>query len=209
MDKFGYAFCRGRIFETIENDYGQYDNPIDVFWTTGACMLVRSGLFKLTGGFDPDFFAHFEEIDFCWRMKNRGYRFVFVPQSHVYHVGGGTLPKSNPKKTYLNFRNNLSCLYKNLPSEILIKTLFIRMIMDGLSAFRFLVKLKIKDFFAVIKAHFHFYSRIKGMRKFRRSEKQFLNRKFHNEIYPGNIVVDFFLRKKISYSSLKWNPTKI
>ncbi len=208
IDKYGYAFCRGRIFDSLENDYGQYDKSIDIFWATGACMLVRSGLFKLTGGFDSNFFAHFEEIDFCWRMKNRGYRFVFVPQSHVFHVGGGTLPKSNPKKTYLNFRNNLSCLYKNLPSENLRKTIFVRLVLDGLSGFQFLFKLKFKDFFAIIKAHFHFYSDIKRMREFRKAEKQFRNRKFHNEIYPKSIVVDFFFRKKITFSVLQWNPDR-
>ncbi len=208
IDKFGYAFCRGRIFDTIESDYGQYNNKIDVFWTTGACMLVRSELFKLSGGFDADFFAHFEEIDYCWRMKNRGYRFVYNPESFVYHVGGGTLPKTNPLKTYLNYRNNLTCLYKNLPPETLKRTIFIRLLLDGLSSFRFIIKFKIAEFFAIIKAHFHFYAQIPKLKKFRDSEERFLNRKVHNEIYQGNIVKEYFVKKRISFAALKWNPER-
>ncbi|MCF8380939.1 MAG: glycosyltransferase family 2 protein [Bacteroidales bacterium] len=208
IDKYGYAFCRGRIFDTVENDYGQYNKSIDVFWTTGACMMVRSGLFKLTGGFDADFFAHFEEIDYCWRLKNRGYRFVFTANSHVFHVGGGTLHSSNPWKTYLNYRNNLSCMYKNLPPDILSKTVFIRLVLDGISSLRFLWKFKFGDFFAVIKAHFHFYSAIPRLRKFRASELQFVNRKFHKEMYPGNLVKEYFISKKISFSALKWSPER-
>lgn len=208
IDKYGYAFCRGRIFDSVENDYGQYNNTVDVFWATGACMMIRSGLFKLSGGFDPDFFAHFEEIDYCWRMKNRGYRFVYTPDSHVFHIGGGTLPATNPWKTYLNYRNNLVCLYKNLPAESLRRTIFIRLLLDGISSFRFILKFKIGDFLAIIKAHFYFYGQISKLKEFRKSELQFVNRKFHKEIYPGSIVREFYLKKKISFLSLKWNPVR-
>src|SRR6056297_2072863 len=133
IDKYGYTFCRGRIFNAIEEADNIPDNPTEVFWTTGGCMLIRAELFWEGGGFDDHFFAHMEEVDLCWRLKNKGYKLALVPGSKVYHVGGGTLPKSNPFKTYLNFRNNLLLLYKNLPEEILRKTIRRRMLLDGLS----------------------------------------------------------------------------
>ncbi|MDO9615173.1 MAG: glycosyltransferase family 2 protein, partial [Bacteroidota bacterium] len=133
IDKFGYPFCRGRIFDEIEADEGQYDNTVDIFWATGACMFIRSDLFRAVGGFDADFWAHMEEIDLCWRLKNRGFRVVYTPESTVYHLGGGSLSYDNPKKLYLNFRNNLWLLYKNLPSNQLFYILFIRMMLDGVA----------------------------------------------------------------------------
>ena len=122
IDKYGFPFCRGRIFGKVEQDTGQYDNTIDVFWATGACLMIRSEVFKKVGGLDDEFFAHMEEIDLCWRLKNRAYRIVCVPESTVYHVGGGTLHTEHPYKTYLNFRNNLLMLYKNLPHNSLTRT---------------------------------------------------------------------------------------
>ena len=138
IDKYGYPFCRGRIFQNLETDEGQYDAPMEVFWATGACMFVRAGLFLKCGGLDDSFFAHMEEIDFCWRMKNMGYRIFCCPQSKVYHIGGGTLPKKSPRKTYLNFRNNLSLLVKNLPDNKLRSVIVYRIFLDWIAAFKFL-----------------------------------------------------------------------
>ena len=133
IDYLGYPYCRGRVFNEVEQDNGQYDNIIDVFWASGACMVVRSALFFKVGALDDDFFAHMEEIDLCWRLNARGYRVVCVPQSTVYHVGGGTLNVESPRKTYLNFRNNLLMLYKNLPKKDLDKVLRIRKWLDYLA----------------------------------------------------------------------------
>jgi GT2 family glycosyltransferase len=131
IDKYGYPYCRGRIFDNLEEDKGQYDNPIEVFWASGACLFLRSTAFYEVGGFDWDFFAHMEEIDLCWKLKNKGYKIMCIPQSTVYHVGGGTLKNGSYFKTYLNYRNNLLMLYKNLEPKNRFKILFTRMLLDG------------------------------------------------------------------------------
>lgn len=204
IDKHGYAFCQGRIFDALEPDYGQYDKPKEVFWTTGACMFIRAPLYKLAGGFDPLFFAHFEEIDLCWRLKNRGYKLMYVPESAIFHVGGGALPRTNPMKTYLNFRNSLFALYKNLPSKRLFPVIANRLLMDVLSMARFLRGGKFRDIAAIFRAHWSFYSNFRKYRKFRVEEKKFISKYDHKEIYPGSIVWDYFLRKKYTFISLKW-----
>lgn len=157
IDKYGFPFCRGRIFETIEEDYGQYNSQTDIFWASGACLFVRSEVFNQLKGFDEDFFAHQEEIDLCWRIHHLNKRVVFCPESIVYHVGGATLPVDSPKKTFLNFRNGLFMLLKNLPQENLYKTLFIRLIFDGIAGIRFLLQGKIRFTWAIFKAHMNFY----------------------------------------------------
>ncbi|MBQ6203082.1 MAG: glycosyltransferase family 2 protein [Prevotella sp.] len=139
IDKFGYPFCRGRIFDVVEADNGQYDSPMEIFWATGACMMIRSKDYWNVGGFDADFFAHNEEIDLCWRLHQHGCKIVCLPESHVYHVGGGTLPKGNPMKTFLNFRNNLTMLYKNLPDEELRRVMLWRWFLDYVAAWQTLV----------------------------------------------------------------------
>ena len=130
LDKYGYPFCRGRMFTSLEQDNGQYNTPGEIFWASGAAMFVRADVWHQLGGLDDDFFAHMEEIDFCWRAKNAGYRVEYCPQSTVFHVGGGTLPKSNPRKTYLNFRNNMALLYKNLPKRRLAWVMCSRIVLD-------------------------------------------------------------------------------
>ena len=152
IDRYGYPYCRGRIFDTVEPDEGQYDDVVEVFWTTGAAMMVRTAAYRSAGGLDGRFFAHMEEIDLCWRLQARGGRLFVVPQSKVYHVGGATLSKSNPRKTYLNFRNNLLMLYKNLPDEELCPVMRVRCLLDYIAAFKFLVTLHWGDFKAVMKA---------------------------------------------------------
>lgn len=153
IDKYGYPFCRGRVFDTVEKDHGQYDTAVEVAWTTGACMVVRSSDYWSAGGLDGRFFAHNEEIDLCWRLRLSGRQLFCLPQCHVYHVGGGTLPQGNPRKTYLNFRNNLTMLYKNLPEAELGRVMFVRTLLDYVAAFEtLLVGRNIGDFKAILKA---------------------------------------------------------
>ena len=157
IDLYGYPFCRGRVFNTIERDKGQYDTAMPILWATGACMMIRSSDYWNAGGFDGRFFAHNEEIDLCWRLRLLGRKVYCIPDSAVFHLGGGTLPKSNPMKTYLNFRNNLTMLYKNLPDRELRKVMRMRFWLDWLAALQMLVLGRsIGDFKAVIKARMAF-----------------------------------------------------
>lgn len=158
IDKYGYPYCRGRIFETLEKDNGQYDDTSEIFWASGACFFIRSSVYKELKGFDADFFAHQEEIDLCWRTINKGYTIMYNSASVVYHVGGATLQQGNPNKTFLNFRNSLLMLTKNLPQKEIYSILFQRMILDGIAAIQFLLKGKTNHFLAVLKAHASFYS---------------------------------------------------
>ncbi len=174
IDKYGYPYCRGRVLKRIEEDRGQYDTPENVFWVSGACLMIRSGLYRKSGGLDARFFAHMEEIDLCWRVQLAGYKVTVVPESHVYHVGGGSLPNGSPKKLYLNYRNNLLMLRKNLAKTIALKlkreglgtresaakgisaakrTILARMILDGMSAAVYLATFRWSCFKAVVKAH--------------------------------------------------------
>lgn len=199
IDKYGYPFCRGRMFQSLETDTGQYDDAIEVFWASGACMFVRASLFHEYGGLDDDFFAHMEEIDLCWRFKNYGYKIMVCPSATVFHVGGGTLPKNSPLKTYLNFRNNFSLLYKNLPSNSLLRVFALRFMLDGIAGLKFLFEGGLQDFFAVIRAHFYFYGNIYKLHKKRKKLKQ----QKVSQIYDGNIVVEHYLRSKNRFSDLK------
>ncbi|MEO8238165.1 MAG: glycosyltransferase family 2 protein [Flavobacterium sp.] len=157
IDKYGYPFCRGRIFDTIEKDNGQYDDDCEIFWASGACFFIRKEVYDELEGFDESFFAHQEEIDLCWRAQNDGHVIKYNHQSVVYHVGGATLEQGNPKKTYLNFRNSLLMLVKNLPKKGLFFIIFFRMILDGIAGVRFLTQGKFKQTLAVLHAHFSFY----------------------------------------------------
>lgn len=166
IDRFGYPFCRGRIFDTIEIDTGQYNDTVPVFWASGACFFIRKAAYRELKGFDADFFAHQEEIDLCWRSFNRSYTTYYCGLSTVYHLGGATLAASNPKKTFLNFRNSLLMLTKNLPKNRLFLVVFGRLILDGIAGLQFLMSGKFKHFLAIIQAHFSFYSLlIKTLRK--------------------------------------------
>ena len=161
IDLFGYPFCRGRIFNFLESDKSQYDDDKEVFWATGACLFIKKSSFDEVNGFDEDYFAHQEEIDLCWRLKNKGYKIMVCPKSVVYHVGGGTLEKSSSFKTYLNFRNNLLTLYKNLTKIELIWILPVRFILDGVAGISFLIKKNgFSHLIAVVKAHISFYSKL-------------------------------------------------
>ncbi len=189
IDILGYPFCRGRILEDIEEDKGQYDNSTEIFWATGACLFIRSSHFWKIGGFDDDFFAHQEEIDLCWRLKNKGYKVMVEPKSVVYHVGGGTLQASSPFKTYLNFRNNLYMIFKNSPLSHLFFIILLRLILDGVAAFTFLNKKKgIRHLFSVVKAHFIFYITIPKLlvKRNKLKQKHFLIGKMDYSILVKN-----------------------
>lgn len=171
IDKFGYPFCRGRIFDTIEEDLHQYDDEIEIFWATGACFFIRKDVYRKLNGFDDDFFAHQEEIDLCWRAFNLGYTIKYTPKSIVYHVGGATLNDGNPRKTFLNFRNSLLMLIKNLPKNQLFPVIFMRLCLDGLAGIQFILKGKFKHCWAIIKSHFAFYTLVNQIYK-KRNAKQ-------------------------------------
>ena len=188
IDKYGYPFCRGRIFETLEKDNQQYDNETEIFWASGACFFVRKEVFRKLNGFDEDFFAHQEEIDLCWRAFNLNYKIKYTYKSTVYHVGGATLKEGNPRKTFLNFRNSLLMLTKNLPKNKLISVLLIRMILDGIAGFQFIFKGKFNHFSAILKAHYSFYGLISKMLK-KRSENQ-----KQNYYYTKSIVYNYFVK---------------
>jgi GT2 family glycosyltransferase len=158
IDPWAYPFCRGRIFDTAELDRGQYNTEIELFWTSGACMLIRKSAFLLAGGFDSDFFAHMEEIDLCWRMQLKGFKMMYCPSSTVYHLGGGTLAYGNPRKVFLNYRNNLLMMYKNCTSLELWYRIPWRLVLDGISSLLYLKNGSISSIGAIIKAHFSFYA---------------------------------------------------
>jgi GT2 family glycosyltransferase len=202
IDKYGYTFCRGRIFEHIEKDYGQYDNCTDIFWSSGACMMVRSIAWKESGGFDGDFFAHMEEVDLCWRFYLAGLRVSFIPGSTVFHVGGGMLPYDSKLKTYLNFRNNLMLLYKNLPDNKLHLTLFIRKILDGAALTRFLVSGKPENAVAVMKAHCDYYKSLRSLKIKREYVKKMATGKTGYPIVNMSIVFRFYLKGQKNFRNL-------
>ena len=197
-DGLGYLYCRGRLFSTLETDQGQYDLPVDIHWASGACFFVRASVFNELKGFDESYFAHQEEVDLCWRIRNAGYRIRVATKSVVYHVGGATLSVVNPKKTYLNFRNSLFTLTKNLPSKGLRRTLFLRLCLDGLAAMKFMFEAKPKHFFAVLKAHLHFYKKYGYYLKKRKGQPT----KQANYYHIKSIVWAYFVQRKRKFSEL-------
>lgn len=171
IDNLGYPYCRGRVFDDVEEDKGQYDDETEIFWASGCCLFIRSKDFWKQNGFDARFFAHQEEIDLCWRLINSGRKIYYTGKSKVYHVGGGTLNKQSPQKTFLNIRNNLSMMLKNLPFPKLIWVLFFRMILDGAAAFYFAYKNGISHLWAVLRGHYGFYAHIPGTLKLRQNNQ--------------------------------------
>ncbi|SIS69515.1 hypothetical protein SAMN05421766_103437 [Zobellia uliginosa] len=165
IDQLGYPFCRGRIFQELEKDQGQYDDTIEIFWATGACMFIKKEVFWDLNGFDESYFAHQEEVDLCWRAKNQGHKVLYVGAAKVYHLGGSTLSNMNPKKTYLNFRNSLFSITKNLPRKQAFVLIFIRLLLDAVAALRFVFQLKFNHCFAILRAHLSFYRQFRKMYK--------------------------------------------
>ncbi|KAA9346204.1 glycosyltransferase family 2 protein [Adhaeribacter soli] len=202
FDVFGYPFCRGRIFDSLEEDKGQYNDTSEIFWATGACMFVRAADFHDLGGLEPAFFAHMEEIDLCWRLQNKNRKIFYCGQSEVYHVGGGTLHKSNPRKTFLNYRNGLALLVKNLADEDYFSTMFIRILLDWISAVKFLVSGQTADAKAIYKAHQEVYRKRLYWRQKRvlQTTKKPLS-KLHG-IYPRSLVWAYFAEGKKRFSDL-------
>ncbi|MCC8172727.1 MAG: glycosyltransferase family 2 protein [Parabacteroides sp.] len=202
IDRYGYPFCRGRIFSTLEKDEGQYDTPCDILWATGACLFIRREIYRNEGGLDARFFAHQEEIDLCWRLCCRGYRLRCIPQSTVYHVGGGTLQAEKPQKTFLNFRNNLLLLYKNLPPAGWRRIAFIRFWLDYVAAFRFLVEGHPANAAAVFKARRAFCKLKKAYAGIREENRRKSVAASLPGIYPGSVVKAYYIEKKRKFTEL-------
>lgn len=202
MDILGFPFCRGRILDHVEKDNGQYNDTKEVFWASGACMVVRAELYHRFGGLDDDFFAHMEEIDLCWRLKNAGYQIFYCGESEVYHVGGGTLGYKSPRKLYLNFRNSLVMLVKNLPSPLVFPIVFLRMMLDGVAGLQFLSKGSFSGFKVVIQSHFYLYKNLFNILKKRKKARYFTNRNKHKELFKGSIIWHYFIRKKKVFGEL-------
>lgn len=191
LDKYGYPFCRGRVFETVEEDKGQFENSTAIGWASGACLVVKAEVYKKLNGLDEDFFAHMEEIDLCWRIWSNGYQVHYVAQSQVFHVGGGTLPKNSAFKTYLNFRNSLFLIHKNLETRYLPLYILLRLCLDGLAGIKFLVQGYPKDTIAIIKAHFDYYRNIKKLNIKRNNQLQ-----SKALLKPYSIVWQYFVLQK-------------
>lgn len=202
IDTFAYPFCRGRLFDTTEEDEGHYNDAREVFWASGAAMFVRPQLYFEAGGLDADFFAHMEEIDLCWRLKNHGYKIMVQPASTVYHVGGGTLSRQNPRKTFLNFHNCLAMMVKNMQGGQLLWKLPLRIILDDISAVYFLAVGNYKDALAVFKAHTKFTLQLGKWFKKRRQLKAYKTHHTTHGIFKKSVVFEFFIRKKRHFSEL-------
>jgi hypothetical protein len=199
VDYLGYPFCRGRLFDAMEKDLGQYNDVVPIFWASGACKFVRSAVYWQAGGLDEDFFAHQEEIDLCWRIQNLGYQIYYQPKSTVYHVGGGSLPQGNPRKTFLNFRNNLIMLTKNLPASEVFYKVFLRFCLDGLAGAYSVVKNKnFKDYKAILKAHLDFLNQLNTTLQKRKT----IAHKSSEGLFPKSIIWNFFVKGKRKFSDL-------
>ncbi|WP_440881732.1 glycosyltransferase family 2 protein [Tenacibaculum sp. C7A-26P2] len=198
IDLFGYPYCRGRIFNFLETDNGQFNDTSEIFWASGACFFIRSKIFHELGGFDEDYFAHQEEIDFCWRSINEGYKIKYVGASTVYHVGGATLQETNPHKTFLNFRNSLLNIVKNVPNRWFLFVIISRLILDGISGIKFIIEMKPMHSLAIIKAHVSFYRNFMRFFKKRRNLKKKLN--YYSHI---SIVWQYFILRRKKYNTLK------
>ncbi|WP_335965405.1 glycosyltransferase family 2 protein [Galbibacter sp. PAP.153] len=197
LDRLGYPFCRGRIFQTLEKDHAQYNDIKEIFWATGACMFIKKEVFNTLGGFDEDYFAHQEEIDLCWRAQNRNYKIVYVGVSKVYHVGGATLNNMNPKKTFLNFRNSLFSITKNLPKRKVFPLIVARLFLDGIAGIRFLFQLKLLHLLAIIKAHFSYYYYFVRIFK----KRGHINKDI-KYFECTSVVISYFLKQKRYYREI-------
>ena len=204
IDAIGFPFCRGRIFNSLENDENQYNDNIPVFWATGACFFVRNKIFKELEGFDVSFFAHMEEIDLCWRIQRLGFEIYCVPNSTVYHLGGGTLNKINPKKTYLNFRNNLIMLIKNVAPKLFVFKIITKLFLDGIAGVKFLLEGSPLHTFSILKAHLVVYSKLPVVFRERRKLKKKYGYVSLPTMYPKAIVISHFVKRKNKFKDLDW-----
>lgn len=198
IDFFGYPYCKGRIFESIEKDRNQYDETSEIFWASGACFFIRSKVFHQLNGFDKDYFAHQEEIDLCWRAQNNGYSVKYIGQSTVFHVGGATLQETNPQKTFLNFRNSLLNVVKNVPKKWFLFVVFMRLILDGFAALKFIIEFRANHSFAILKAHISFY---KNFIKFLKKRKKLQKKEDYN--LHTSIIWQYFVLGRKKFTNLK------
>lgn len=197
IDLYGYPYCRGRVFNHLEEDRGQFDDTTSIFWASGACLFIRSAVYKEVGGLDEDYFAHQEEIDLCWRVQNKGYDIFYVGASTVYHVGGATLQETNPRKTYLNFRNSLLNVIKNVPKRWFLFVFFSRLVLDGVAGIKFIIELRPIHTWAIIKAHFSLY---KNFFKFLKKRFQLQKKQEYNR--HTSIVWQYFILGKRKFDQL-------
>lgn len=197
LDSLGYPFCRGRIFQALEKDKGQYDDTTEIFWATGACMFIRKKVFDDLGGFDADYFAHQEEVDLCWRAQNKGYKVYYVGASQILHLGGSTLSNMNPKKTYLNFRNSLFSITKNLPRRKALLIIVARLVLDGIAALRFILQGKMNHCLAVLRAHLSYYRLFRKMYK-KREKANFVEKYYRTK----SIVWSHYVYRVRSFNNL-------
>lgn len=204
IDSLGYPFCRGRIFSTVEEDIGQYDDTREIFWASGSCMAVRGAAFEQCDGFDESFFVHMEEIDLCWRMQNAGYTVCYFPHSVVWHVGGGTLGYGSPSKIYYNFRNSLIMLAKNLPSRHLRRTIIIRQVLDGVAAIRLLFTEGRDAAASVVRAHRDFRKHRTAIRTFRSLAPGTEIFHYPHTLMNKYLIFEYYVRRRKIFSELKW-----
>ena len=204
MDFLGYPFCRGRLLSVVEKDSGQYDTPADIFWATGACLCIRTEDYRVVGGLDARFFAHMEEIDLCWRLRSRGRRIVCLPESTVYHLGGATLNKENPRKTFLNYRNNLLMLYKNTSRRRFVFVFVFRFFFDYLSGLVFLLSGKRGDAWAVVRARLAFWKMRPTFRIQRMENRQLTTVNPIPEVYRGSILLNYYFGGKRNFRDINW-----
>ncbi len=197
IDQLGYPYCRGRVFDTLEEDLGQYNDTVPIFWASGAALCIRKSVFNEVGGFDEDFFAHQEEIDLCWRIHNLDYQILYTGNATVYHLGGATLNSMNPQKTFLNFRNTLFNLIKNVPGGIVWWLISVRLLLDGIAGFKFLIQGKGSHFLAILKAHFSFYRQLPSFLKKRK--KHSVKKKYYT---LSSVIWKYFVLQKKHYHKL-------
>lgn len=202
IDRYGYPFCRGRIFGTVEDDNGQYDYETEILWATGACMMIRASDFRQSGGFDSRFFAHNEEIDLCWRLRIMGRKIYCIPDSYVFHIGGGTLPKNNPMKTYLNFRNNLTMLYKNLPERELRRVMRVRGVLDYVAAAQALLSGRPGDFKAILRGRRAFKAWLPEYRGIRKQVQESRQTDDTKGIFGKSILWQYHVKGRRRFSEL-------
>lgn len=202
IDAFGYPFCKGRIFDSIEKDLQQYEKNEEIFWASGAALFIKAELYHKSGRLDKDYFAHMEEIDLCWRLKNMGYKIMYCAESKVYHVGGATLSETNPHKTYLNFRNSLITLRKNIPLHKAFGIIFIRHVLDLIQLIRFLLSGKFKHAFAINRAHYDFLITQSTWSNKRKKLLKLFNKPNNKGIYHRSIVYDYFIMRRKKFNQL-------
>lgn len=204
IDYQGYPFCRGRIFYTLEEDQKQYEENREVFWASGACFFIRASLYHSSGGLDDDFYAHMEEIDLCWRLKNQGYKIMACPASEVYHMGGAVIAYGSPQKVYRNHRNNLIMMMKNMPGRIIFQRIVLRLFMDALAFLNMILRGQFKASFSIISAHWNFFMHLGKWSRKRKEIQSEVVRHSQSCIYPRSIVWDYFLKGKRKFSDLDW-----